>query len=244
MKKRALYILTGCSKGLGKAILEELMENEEKNFVVGISRTPMKPLASFTHIVIDLANPQELTSKLPEVFPEKKFDKVVLINNAGWIGEIAPLGKLDPAGIAKIQLINVVAPGILMNEFVQRFGEMEMEKIVVNISSGAANKDMDGWSGYSSSKASLNRLTGVAQKESEQNGYGIKYFALSPGIVDTPMQEDIRAAKAEDFSSLETFISFKKNKELESPSAVAKKVIYLIDHAPDFEGVMQDVRTF
>lgn len=238
-----LYVLTGCSKGLGKAILEELLR-EEANFVVGISRTPMKSSGNFTHVVTDLENPSELVSKLPEIFPNGKYKKVVLINNAGWIGDIAPLGRLSPEGIAKIQLVNVVAPGILMNEYVRRFGELEVEKMVVNISSGAANKDMDGWSGYSSSKAALNRMTGVAQRESDQNGYGIKYFALSPGIVDTPMQEDIRAANPQDFSSLKNFISFKENDELEAPSSVAKKVTYLIDHVEDFEEVLQDVRKF
>ncbi|GAB3648950.1 (S)-benzoin forming benzil reductase [Echinicola sediminis] len=238
-----LYVLTGCSKGLGKAIMEELLR-DEANFVVGISRTPMKSSGNFTHVVTDLENPSDLVSKLPEIFPNGKYKKVVLINNAGWIGDIAPLGRLSPEGIAKIQLVNVVAPGILMNEYVRRFGELEVEKMVVNISSGAANKDMDGWSGYSSSKAALNRMTGVAQRESDQNGYGIKYFALSPGIVDTPMQEDIRAANPQDFSSLKNFISFKENDELEAPSSVAKKVTYLIDHVEDFEEVLQDVRKF
>ncbi|UCS93448.1 SDR family NAD(P)-dependent oxidoreductase [Echinicola marina] len=238
-----LFILTGCSKGLGKALLGSLLENKE-NHVLGISRSAMQEQERFVHIQLDLADTTALINVLPEVFPEGDFEKVVLINNAGWIGEIAPLGKLDPVGILKIHTINVVAPAILINEYVKKYADREMEKLVVNISSGAAVKDIDGWSGYSSSKSALNRISGVAQEESDLNGYGIRYFALAPGIVDTPMQEDIRSAKSADFSGLEKFRSFKSNNELSSPVEVSKKVIYLIEHSDLFKGVIQDVRKF
>lgn len=238
-----LYVLTGCSKGLGKALLETLLENEE-NQVVGISRSTMEARERFVHLQLDLGNTPALIEVLPDIFPEGDFDKIVLINNAGWIGEIAPLGKLEAEGIAKIHAINVVAPAILMNEFVRKYAEKDIEKLVVNVSSGAAVKDIDGWSGYSSSKAALNRISGVAQVESEIKGYGIRYFALAPGIVDTPMQADIRSAKLENFSGLETFKSFKSNNELSSPEQVAQKVIYLIEHTDKFNGVIQDVRKF
>ncbi|QDH81425.1 SDR family NAD(P)-dependent oxidoreductase [Echinicola soli] len=238
-----LFILTGCSKGVGKALLEVLLADAE-NMVVGVSRSPMKGAGNFKHLTLDLANSEELSSKLEELFPEGNYEKAVMINNAGWIGEIAPIGRLDPAGIAKIHAVNVVAPAILMNAFVHRFASGALKKTVVNISSGAAEKNMDGWSGYCSSKAALNRLTGVAQEESDLKGYGIRYYALSPGIVDTPMQADIRSAKEEDFSNLNKFKSFKENQELTSPDAVAKKVMHLLEHEEEFVDVLQDVRKF
>ncbi|WP_215226007.1 SDR family NAD(P)-dependent oxidoreductase [Echinicola shivajiensis] len=238
-----LYILTGCSKGLGKALLDTLLEDEE-NRVVGIARSAMEVRERFVHLQLDLGNTLALIKSLSDIFPDGDFDKIVLINNAGWIGEIAPLGKLEAEGIAKIHAINVVAPAILINEFVRKYAKRKVEKLVVNISSGAAVKDIDGWSGYSSSKSALNRISSVAQVESELKGYGIRYFALAPGIVDTPMQEDIRSAKLEDFSGLETFKSFKSNNELSSPEQVAKKVVYLIEHTDKFNGVIHDVRKF
>src|SRR5690606_23347273 len=112
--------------------------------------------------------------------------------NAGWIGEIAPLGELDPESIKNLYHINLIAPAILINEFVKEYKTSKAEKTVVNISSGAAQKAIDGWSGYCSSKAGLNQLTAVAAEESRLKKLGIKYYALSPGIVDTEMQQDIR----------------------------------------------------
>ncbi|WP_200980239.1 SDR family NAD(P)-dependent oxidoreductase [Echinicola sp. 20G] len=240
---KSLYVLTGCSKGLGKALLDELVESE-KNQVVGISRSTMESGDGFTHFELDLANTTGLIKELPSIFPVGDFDRIVLINNAGWIGEIGPLGKLDPTGIAKINAVNVVAPAILINEYVRKYHDQKCEKLVINISSGAASKDVDGWSGYCSSKAALNRMTGVAQVESDLKGFGINYYALSPGIVDTPMQADIRSADQENFSGLKKFKDFKANDELSSPEVVAEKVLYLIDHLDEFTEVLQDVRDF
>ncbi|AGA80835.1 SDR family NAD(P)-dependent oxidoreductase [Echinicola vietnamensis] len=238
-----LFILTGCSKGLGKGLLDVLVA-DTNNMVVGISRSSMDSSVNFKHITLDLADVEALPQKLGGIFPQGRFERVALINNAGWIGEIAPVGSLEPQSIASIYAINVVAPAILMNAFVQKYADQDIQKTVVNISSGAAAKNMDGWSGYCSTKAALNRMTGVAQEESDLKGYGIRYFALSPGIVDTPMQETIRSAKPSDFSNVDKFKSFKANQELTTPAAVAEKVLYLLHHEGEFEGVLQDVRKF
>lgn len=241
--KKSLYIVTGCSKGLGKALVDQLTLSGQ-NLVVGISRSKMEEKDNFRHLELDLANADLLVSQFDAVFPEGEFQDVFLINNAGWIGQIASLGNLDAAGIQKIQAINVVAPALLINEFIKKFQERQGKKVVVNISSGAADKAIDGWSGYCSSKAALNQLSLVAEEESRLKQLGIKYYALSPGIIDTPMQEEIRSASQENFSSIETFRSYKSGNQLSTPEEVAVKVIYLMDHTDKFKDVLQDVRDF
>ncbi len=238
-----LYIVTGTSKGLGRALVEMLVENPD-NQVVGISRSAVSSGDNYQHVAIDLSNIQELVYALPEIMPKGNYDKVILINNAGWIGEICPMGKLDPLGIEAIHAINVVAPAVLMNAFVNTFKDVNATKIVVNISSGAARKAVDGWSGYCASKAALNQMTLVAEEESKLHGYGIRYFALSPGIVDTPMQENIRNASAEDFSQIKKFKAFKSENQLSTPEDTAKKLILLIENENKFQEVLQDVREF
>jgi benzil reductase ((S)-benzoin forming) len=241
--KKSLYIITGSSKGLGKALVEQLTLSQH-SLVVGISRSVMEEAANFTAVQLDLGDTDALISQLDRIFPEGDFQDVVLINNAGWIGEIASLGKLDPEGIQKIQAINVIAPALLMNEFVKRYHQLEGKKVVVNISSGAAGKAVDGWSGYCSSKAALNQLSLVAEEESKIRQLGIKYYALSPGIIDTSMQEEIRSATQENFSNIEKFRTYKSNHQLSSPEEVAEKVIYLLEHTDKFSDVLQDVREF
>src|SRR5690554_1035053 len=111
--KKSLYIVTGCSKGLGKALVDQLLLSEE-NTVVGISRSGMENKGNFRHIGLDLADTEILVSQLDHILPEGEFENVFLVNNAGWIGEIAPMGKLDPIGIQKIHAVNVIAPALLM----------------------------------------------------------------------------------------------------------------------------------
>jgi benzil reductase ((S)-benzoin forming) len=239
-----LIIITGSSKGLGKALVELFLKNAE-NKVVGISRSGLgEKDENYVDFQVDLTDPQKVVSAFDSIFPQGNYEEVILINNAGWIGDIAPFGKLEPSGIWKIHMVNTVAPALLMNEFVHRYGRENLNKVVVNISSGAAEKNIDGWSGYSSSKAALNRFTEIAQEESNMHGFNIRYFALSPGIIDTPMQKDIRSAKEEDFSRVSAFKEFKANRELAIPEDVAEKVAHLILNKERFEGVVQDVRQF
>ncbi|WP_339922190.1 SDR family NAD(P)-dependent oxidoreductase [uncultured Cyclobacterium sp.] len=243
MEGQSLYILTGASKGLGEALKNRLLKLSNSS-VIGIARTPIQPELNFIPLQIDLSDTNSLIDKLDEIFPSGNYEKVVLINNAGWIGEIAHNGNISPKAIKTIHSVNVIAPAILMNAFMNKYKDIKGTKIIINVSSGAAGKVVDGWSGYSSSKAALNQMTLIAQHESELKRQGFKLYALSPGIIDTPMQESIRSASKSDFSGLSKFKSFKENGDLSTPEEVADKVLYLIDNSSNFDGVLQDVRNF
>jgi len=239
-----LYIVTGSSKGLGRSLVETLVQNPV-NRVIGLSRSGLELLQeNYTDLRIDLSDTESLIDQLDHIFPVQAYERVVLINNAGLVGEIGPLGKLAPEGIIELHAVNVIAPAVLMNAYINKFKGVQSEKLVINISSGAAGKNMDGWSGYSSSKAALNRMTEIAQEESNLHGHGLKFYALSPGIIDTPMQEAIRSASRQDFSQVESFKEYKNNRQLSSPKEVSEKIIYLIEHADSFKDVLQDVRKF
>ncbi len=241
--KKKLYILTGSSKGLGKALVAHLMDDREAS-IIGISRHMEPSSGRYTHLSLDLSDTDKLVRALGEIFPPDSYDELTLINNAGWIGEIAPLGKLDPQAILDIHRINVVAPAILMNAFAAVYKSYSSKKTVINISSGAAGKAVDGWSGYCASKAALNQLTLVAQLESDLHQLGIRYIALSPGIIDTPMQENIRSASSENFSQVKKFQKFKSENQLSTPAETADKVIFLLKNLDTIPGVLLDVREF
>lgn len=245
MSATSLFIITGASKGIGKALVRQLLL-ENHNRIIGIARTLSEfSHPNYRHIAFDLTDLEGLQNRLDEIFPEGDFKRVVLINNAGWIGEIAHLGKLSSRSISKIFEVNIIAPFLLMNAFVKKYSSLkDAKKVVVNISSGAATKAIDGWSGYSASKAALNMLTQTAQNESDIDQNGIRFFAVAPGVVDTEMQQEIRRASLDNFSSLSKFIGLKENRKLMNPEFVAEKIIYLIENEEKFEGVILDVRNF
>jgi benzil reductase ((S)-benzoin forming) len=244
MENKHLYIVTGSTKGLGKALVEELLKWEGAT-VVGMGRSVSSiEHPNYLHIQVDFSELTQVKSMMNQIFLEGDYQSVCLINNAGWIGEIAHLGNLSAISLEKIMNINVVVPALLMNEFVSRFKDKDqVKRVVVNISSGAAVKSIDGWLGYCGSKAALNRMTEVAQQEAVLEKTGIKYFAVAPGVVDTDMQQEIRNSRATDFSSVDHFVQLKNDNLLLSPQDVAGKILSLIEFPERYLEVIQDVRT-
>jgi benzil reductase ((S)-benzoin forming) len=245
MPKSALYIITGSSKGIGKALVEQLLE-KDGNQVIGIARSQHEMAhPGFLTLALDLSNMQEILDNLGSIMPDGDYEKVVLVNNAGMIGPIEHLGKLDPKKIHQVFMLNTIAPTVLMNSFVHKYGNRkEMERVIVNISSGAARKAIDGWACYSASKSAINMLSEAAALEAALDLTGIRIFSVAPGVVDTDMQADIRLADEKAFSSLSKFVSLKENELLSSPKHTAKKLIELIENTGRFDGVQQDVREY
>ena len=245
MNPKNLYIVTGSTKGIGNALVKMLLKDEH-NLVIGLGRSDgTMEIPNFRFVQVDLSQAPLSDQLLTQIFPTGDFEKVVLVNNAGWIGQVGYIGDLAIEEYHKLLQINVIAPAFLMNEYVRRYKDARhQERLVVNISSGAARKVIDGWAGYASSKAALNQITQIAQEEANLTGSGIRFFALAPGVVDTEMQTAIRESSKASFSALEKFIDLKEKGQLSSPSETAEKIMYLLRHPAEFEEVIQDVRKF
>lgn len=240
--KKSLLILTGHTKGLGKAILERFLY--EGTFqILAISRTELALNDDrVLEIKLDLADLAGLEAKLPQLFPAGDFEKIILINNAGWIGEIKPVGKLSSKVISEMMQVNLIAPMILTDAFVKMYGSRSGGKLICNISSGAAHKPLSGWAEYCSSKAGLAMFTKVAAEDLKQKG--VKVYSLAPGIVDTEMQAEIRKADQSEFPALERFSKYKSEGQLSSTEEVANKIFHLLSNPELFPEVIQDVRDF
>jgi benzil reductase ((S)-benzoin forming) len=225
---KSLYILTGCSTGIGRALLNEMLQDSDSH-VIGISRSPMESSSRFTHIGLDLSDWQQLASQMEVIFPAADaYNHIALVNNAAWLGEVTYFGEMEPAALSRLFTINVVAPMILINGFVKRYGPAKALKVVANISSGAGQRPIDGLAGYCSTKAALDMFTQIGALEADLRQTAIHYFTMIPGIVDTPMQGNIREAQAESFSSLQQFKGFKESKSLSTPAAVAQNIMGLL----------------
>jgi NAD(P)-dependent dehydrogenase (short-subunit alcohol dehydrogenase family) len=64
--------------------------------------------------------------------------------------------------------------------------------VIVNLSSGAAHRAVEGWSAYCAAKAGVHALLGVLALETA--GSGIRVHGFQPGAVDTGMLETVRDA--------------------------------------------------
>ncbi len=231
---KSLYIITGCSKGIGKALVDTVLQ-EENAQVIGLSRSSMESSSRFQHIETDLADWQGLAARLDQILPEAHdYNRIALVNNAAWLGEVKYFGEMDPVALARLYSINVLAPMILSNAFVQKYRNSKASKVIANVSSGAGRRPIDGLGGYCSTKAALDMFTQIGALEAQIRNTGIHFFTLIPGIVDTPMQGDIREASAESFTSLSQFKAYKEDRMLSTPEAVAQNILQLLK-SPDKE---------
>ena len=106
---------------------------------------------------------------------------------------IEPVGRFldtDPAAWADLIDINLngamYACHAAMPHLLARRG------VIVNISSGAGHRPVEGWSAYCTSKAALAMLTQALAHEYGADGLRVHGFA--PGTVLTDMQHKIRAS--------------------------------------------------
>jgi benzil reductase ((S)-benzoin forming) len=239
------YIITGTSRGLGKALTEALLE-DENNCVMGVSRNCTITHARYRHQPLDFSDIAGVEHNLHKMFaPFEDAQKLVLVNNAGVIGEIGYMGQSRNEHFEFVFDVNVIVPAMFMNLFLQSYQHRpNCEKMVVNISSGAGQKAKDGWAAYCASKAALDMLSQTAQLEQNQLGTGVKVFSLSPGLIDTEMQEQIREADAEQFSGVQQFRAYKAQGALVSPAQVAQKVMALMEQPALAKAVVCSVRDF
>jgi len=210
------FIITGTSSGIGLALCESLLEDEQ-NVVLGISRSQKVEHPRYQHLSLDLNDLADLEAI---EFPEwKNAEQISLVHNAGWIGPIQKMGIQELGAIASSYIINLVAPAVLSNRFISKFKDHKAQKVILSISSGAAHTPIAGWATYCSSKAGLDMLS----KSINEEHADIINLSIAPGKVDTPMQNDIRFADENEFPRLKEFQDYHKCGELSDPKEIALK---------------------
>jgi benzil reductase ((S)-benzoin forming) len=222
------FFITGTSSGIGHTLATECLERG--HLVTGISRRKEIEHENYVHLPYDLEHQKNYD--LINFNRSRDAEELVLVNNAGWLGEVKPLGKINPLDIERAYQINLIAPAILSKIFIEQTQNHSAKKTVINISSGAGRYPVASWGTYCSGKAGLDMLTQVMALDHPE----VRFRAVAPGIVDTEMQGEIRRLREEDFPDLERFISYKENNELTSTREVAHKLLDMLSNpekAPD-----------
>ncbi len=189
-------LLTGSSRGIGKAINDLLFVNGYE--VIGTSRSSINHSTNnYSHIACDLSNPDEVL-KLKEVFEADEIPEV-LINNAG-IFEDADFGISDEDWLAnwdKTMQVNLRSAGLLCKWAINVWKERGIEGRIINISSRAGQRgDTQEYASYAASKAGMIGLTKSIARSFGKNG--ITAYSIAPGFVDTDMaRESIEVYGAE-----------------------------------------------
>ena len=222
-----LYVVTGTTQGLGAALATRIAL-DPGNELVALARAPDGPIAGGTRFQVDLADAHAVgkaCERIAERIRGKRYDKAVLINNAGVVAPVAPLERADAAELERNLAVNLVAPMLLMRGFLVATEGVARLRRIVNISSGAGRRPISGWSAYCAAKAGLDMATRVVALESQARGLAVEAVSLAPGVIDTAMQGVVRGASAEDFADVERFRQMKSEGTLRPAADVAADIL-------------------
>ena len=240
-----LYIVTGTTRGLGKA-LAEAIGRDPANERIELARAPDAPVPGGLRFRVDLTDTKAIEATCDRIEAHlrgKRYEKAVLINNAGIVEPVAPLDRADAAEIERNLVVNLVAPMLLMRRFLAATEQAAPLRRIINISSGAGRRPFFGWSAYCAAKAGLDMASRVVALEAATRGQAVEVASLAPGVVDTGMQGVLRGSTAEDFVDVERFRQMKAMGELRPAEAVAAEILAL-EQAGRLQGdAILDLRT-
>jgi NAD(P)-dependent dehydrogenase (short-subunit alcohol dehydrogenase family) len=189
-------IITGASRGLGRALARALAEQDWS-------------------LVLDARGEQDLMRIADELAPRTRVRAIagdvtdewhrgaliaaaggpidVLINNASMLGP-SPLPELahyPQTELETVYRVNVHAPLALIQLALPALAPGAR---IINVTSDAALQPYSGWGGYGSSKAALEQLTAILAAEQT----GLRVYAVDPGDMRTQMHQE--AFPGEDIS--------------------------------------------
>ncbi|RPF55511.1 (S)-benzoin forming benzil reductase [Aquisalibacillus elongatus] len=229
-------IVTGASRGLGEEVAKNVIQQGYHLFTISRKRktNELKNLAnenrkSYYHHSCDLSDLEKLNDTLYEIITKlqgQTVEELLIVNNAGMVAPIGPVGSLESHDIARHVSVNLTSLMIIVNTIKKHVNANRL--FVVNVSSGAGERAVYGWNAYCSTKSAVNLYTQTAALEAEETNSKDLHIAFSPGIMDTDMQKEIRSTDEEDFKNVEQFKQYKEEGQLRSPKEVADILTGLI----------------
>jgi NAD(P)-dependent dehydrogenase (short-subunit alcohol dehydrogenase family) len=205
--------ITGGSRGIGAAAAAAFARKGHRVFALSRSGTLSADAPrGVTALACDVTDPGSVRRAFATIGSVQ-----VLVNNAGTIEPIAKIAGVDATAWANIiranlegafNCIQAALPAMLASG----------AGTIINISSGAASRPLEGWSAYCASKAGLAMLTRSVHEE--YGADGIACVGFRPGVVDTDMQSAIRQSGINAISRI-------PRADLRSPASVADALVWL-----------------
>jgi benzil reductase ((S)-benzoin forming) len=239
-----LTIVTGASRGLGRALAEQLAR-QPGHQVLGLSRQAPAAPPGIEQWPVDLSDPVPVAARLAAWlggFEPGHFASATLINNAALITEPRPLADSDPAALSAAVRVGLEAPLLLSAAFLRATRGWQAARRVLHISSGLGRRGMASAAAYCAVKAGLDNLARAQVAEEAVQANGARVCSLAPGVIDTDMQVQLRGADPAAFPDIDVFRQMKSGDKLDAPAAAAAKVLRYLERADFGSHPVGDVR--
>ncbi|HTU82119.1 MAG TPA: SDR family oxidoreductase [Candidatus Acidoferrales bacterium] len=187
-------IVTGGSRGLGKALATELLMRGVRTIVDGRDAQTLegaaRDLRAFGEVLAiagDVADPEHARALVAAAATFGRLD--LLVNNASTLGPLplAPVGRLSLASLRRTFDVNLLGPIHLIGLALPLMRRSDAAAIV-NVTSDAAVEPYPCWGGYGASKAALEHVSRVLAAELGESP--IRVLAIDPGDMNTQLHRD------------------------------------------------------
>lgn len=230
---KRVYIITGTSSGIGKALAEALLQRGD--FVYGIARsnsTELQIYERYEHLHFDLSVTQQIEGlivPLLERIAQEEPERICLVNNAAMAEPLLPIELCETEQVTANIHISLIAPMILTSQFIKKTQNWHATRQIVNISSASAVYASPAMSVYSTAKAGLDMFTRCVGREQKQQDDPVEILSIHPGMVDTAMQQLARSKSKEHFAMSDYFLEAYRNGELISTGELVKHLFRLME---------------
>ncbi|MCK6263570.1 SDR family oxidoreductase [Vibrio sp. ZSDE26] len=184
-------LITGATKGIGRALVKDLCQKGYRVFATGRDETQLNSLKDETGcegVTCDLSNPEK-TVELYQLAKAALGNIDVLINNAGMNSRKCAIVDTDLEEFEKQYAVNLRAPYILCRETMK---DMVQNKhgYIINVVSTVAKRSNEIMGIYTAMKQGFAGLNNVLMKEAQP--HGIKVTAAYPGGTNTEFRDQER----------------------------------------------------
>lgn len=187
MKSDKLVFITGCTRGLGRAMIPEFIDRGW--CVAGCARDPEMIAALQSEFgaphwfgVWDLADAAAVASLCKQFVAEAGLPHLVL-NNAAIVNASAPIWQVPEEEFSRVIDINIKGPASVMRALLPAMLERG-SGVIVNFSSGWGRSTSPEVAPYCATKFAIEGLSMAAAQETKGK---VAIIPLNPGIIDTRM---------------------------------------------------------
>lgn len=223
-------LVTGAASGIGRATCKAL--TAAGALVLGLDRDEPGLTGGDCARVLRIDVTSQSDWEAVSALVSREWGRVdILINAAG----IAPTDRAGDKGLGQYrETFAVNVEGSLLGmavalEFMRRSGK----GAIVNVSSTAAFKGNPVMASYGASKAAIQHYTRSAALELVRAGLEIRVNSVHPGLVDTPMAQDLFDAYAGKLTR-DQVIAMASSGRLARPEEVADTILFLVSDRASF----------
>lgn len=217
-------VITGCNRGIGKAILDEFVDlgadiitvtrRENQEFIEYCHKLSEEKNVSISHVYADFSNRDEIVTAAKMIIA-KKIPIDILVNNVGIGNPECMLQMTNEETFRNVMEINFFS-SVWLTQIISKNMMKNKKGSIVFISSSAA---FDGGANvdYCASKAAL--LGMVKRLALELGNFGIRVNAVAPSLTETEMGNSM--SEEDEKKALSMNIMHRKGKAFEIAKAVS-----------------------